>query len=169
MNLQFANNYIMQLLQKSILFSFIIFIAFSCKKVDEINSITEYLSRDDTSSKVLREYKKWVVSEASIERTGLPTITYKVGLPIQNNFNPSNISFVFYSTNNVYTGITEKGVQETGQWRLNDAGTLLEISTTTSGDKFDILKLTKTNLDIKNDETYDDKPAVVTIKMVPSI
>lgn len=130
--------------------------------------MADFLSRDDSDSKILREYKTWIVEEASIVREGQPTLVYKRGQPIQGNFNPSKISFVF-SANNTYQGTDELGKPDSGQWLIEESPAKLKIVSSTSTDSFDIIQLTRTNLDFKNDETVEDKIATVTIKMVQKL
>ena len=142
----------------------------SCKKTDDLSTQSDFLSRDDSDSKILREYKTWVVSEASIVREGQPTLTYKAGQAIQGNFDPSKISFVF-SANNTYQGTDEKGKPESGQWLIDEAVTpiLLKIVTTSASDSFQIIQITRTNFDFKNNEDVEGKVATVTIKMIPKL
>lgn len=147
----------------SILFLFIIF---SCKKDKDLTTLSDFLSRDDSDSKLLREYKTWEVAEGSIVRDGLPTLVYKKGQAIQGNFDPSKITFVF-SSNNTYAGTDEKGKPDNGQWLIEEDGKILKTSTSNSIDTFEILLLNRTNFDFKNDENFDNKKAVVTIKMIP--
>lgn len=130
--------------------------------------MADFLSRDDSDSKILREYKTWIVEEASIVREGQPTLVYKRGQPIQGNFNPSKISFVF-SANNTYQGTDELGKPDSGQWLIEESPAKLKIVSSTSTDSFDIIQLTRTNLDFKNDETVEDKIATVTIKMIQKL
>ncbi|MES2795149.1 MAG: hypothetical protein V4683_04240 [Bacteroidota bacterium] len=156
----------LRLSKLSILSILFIFVAFSCKKEDDLTTMADFLSRDDSDPKILREYKTWVVEEASIVREGQPTLVYNVGQPIQNNFDPSKISFVF-SANNTYQGTDEKGKPESGQWLIDGTLNKLKIVTTTAADSFDIIQLTRTNLDFKNDESVGDLVATVTLKMVP--
>ena len=141
------------------------FVLFSCKKDDDLTTMADFLSRDDSDPKILREYKTWVVEEASIAQEGKPTLVYKRGQPIQGKFDPSKISFVF-SANNTYQGTDELGKPDNGQWVIEESPAKLKIVSSTSTDSFDIIQLTRTNLDFKNDETVEDKVATVTIKMV---
>jgi hypothetical protein len=145
-----------------------IFVLFSCKKDVDLTTMADFLSRDDSDSKILREYKTWIVEEASIVREGQPTLVYKKGQPIQGNFDPSKISFVF-SANNTYQGTDELGKPDSGQWLIEESPAKLKIVSSTSTDSFDIIQLTRTNLDFKNDETIEDKIATVTIKMVQKL
>jgi hypothetical protein len=145
-----------------------IFVLFSCKKDKDLTTMADFLSRDDSDSKILREYKTWIVDEATIVREGQPTLVYKRGQPIQGNFNPSKISFVF-SANNTYQGTDELGKPDSGQWLIEESPAKLKIVSSTSTDSFDIIQLTRTNLDFKNDETVEDKIATVTIKMIQKL
>jgi hypothetical protein len=155
--------------RKFTIFIFLLFVVVaSCKKNDDLTTWSDFLSRDDSDSKILREYKTWVVNEATIERAGQPTLVYKKGQAIQNNFDPSKISFVF-SANNTYQGTDEKGKPESGQWVIDEATKVLKVTTTSSADSFVIVQLTKTNFDFKNDETVDGKVATVTIKMIQKL
>jgi uncharacterized lipoprotein NlpE involved in copper resistance len=146
----------------------IFLVAVSCNKNNEITTPADYLSRDDTDTKILREYKTWVVSEATVEIPNKPTLVYKKGQPIQGNFDPSKISFVF-SSNSTYQGTDEKGRPETGVWQLSTDAKKLSINASNEKSTYNIVQLTKTNLDIANTESYDENNlATVTIKMVPN-
>lgn len=151
----------------SIFIILFILVLSACKKADDLSTLADFLSKDDSDSKILRKYKTWVVSEGSIVREGLPTLIYKKGQPIQGNFDPSKISFVF-SANNTFQGTDEKGKPESGQWLLEESPSILKLVTSQVAESFDIIQLTKTNLDLKNDEKIEDKSAVVIIKMVPN-
>ncbi len=154
--------------KKYTIFTFLfLVIAFSCKKDDVLTTLADFLSRDDSDSKIFREYKTWNVAEASIAQEGKSPILYVKGQPIQNNFDPSKISFVF-SANNTYQGTDEKGKPESGQWVIDESATKLKLVTTSVAESFDIIQLTRTNLDIKNDEIAEGKKVTVTIKMVPN-
>ncbi len=151
----------------SIFAFFFLLIAFSCKKDDDLTTLADFLSRDDSDPKILREYKTWGVTEASIVQEGKATILYVKGKPIQNNFDPSKISFVF-SANNTYQGTDEKGKPESGQWLIEESPSLLKLVTSSVAESFEIIQLTRTNLDIKNDEIAEGKKVTVTIKMAPN-
>jgi hypothetical protein len=152
----------------SVLSIFFLLVLFSCKKDRELTTPSDFLSKDDSDSKIRREYKTWIVQEASIIREGLPTLVYKKGQPIQGNFDPSKITFVF-SSNNTYDSTDEKGNPERGQWIIDETGKTLRLITANSSDSFDIVQLNRTNFDFKNDETVEDKVATVTIKMIPNL
>lgn len=145
-----------------------IFVLFSCKKDKTLTTMADFLSRDDSDSKILREYKTWIVNEASIIRVGQPTLVYKKGQPIQGNFNPSKITFVF-SANKTYQGTDELGKPNSGQWEIVESPAKLKIASSTSTDSFEIIQLTRTNLDFKNDETVGDEIATITIKMIQKL
>jgi hypothetical protein len=144
----------------------IIVLATSCKKNKDLTTFSDLLSKDDSDSKILRQYKTWEMAEAVLTREGLPTLTFKKGQPIQGNFDASKISFVF-SANKTFQGTDEKGKPETGQWVIDDVTKQLKLATSTTADLYDIVQLTKTNFDFKGEDTYEQKLAVVTFKMVP--
>lgn len=148
----------------------LVFVAFSCKKDKTLTTMSDFLSRDNSDSKILREYKTWIVNEASIARVGQPTLVYKKGQPIQGNFDPSKISFVF-SSNKTYQGTDEKGKPDSGKWLIDDAVSpvILKIATTNSVDSFEVIQLTKTNFDFKNSEEVEGNVAEVTIKMIQKL
>jgi hypothetical protein len=156
----------LRLTKKIIFTSLLLVLAFSCKKSNDLTTLSDFLSRDDSDSKILREYKTWEMAEATLVREGLPTLVYKKGQPIQSNFDPSKISFVF-SSNKTFQGTDEKGKPESGTWVIDETAKQLKISNSTTADLYDILQLTKTNFDFKADETYEQKLAVVTLKMIP--
>ncbi len=139
----------------------------ACKKETELSTPADFLSRDDSDTKIKREYKTWEVAEGSIEIPGKPTLLYKKGQAIQGNFDPSKISFVF-SSNNTYQGTDEKGKPESGVWKISEDGKQITINTSTVGGTYKIVQLTRSNFDFANQESYDESTlATVTIKMVP--
>jgi hypothetical protein len=150
----------------SILLMFIGLVAVSCKKANQLTTLSDFISKDDSDQKIPRDYKTWVLEGAEIAQEGKPTIVYKKGQAIQSNFDPSKISFVF-SANNSYQGTDEKGKPESGQWKIEDTTKKLFLSTTTAADSFEIIQITRNNLDIKNNELVEGKPTVVTLKLVP--
>jgi hypothetical protein len=154
----------LRLKKTAILSILCLLIAFSCKKADELSTLADFLSRDDSDPKIPREYKTWVLTEGSIAIKGQPIIVYKKGQPIQGNFDPSKISFVF-SANKTYQGTDEKGKPESGRWEIADNDKKLVISNTNTTDTFDIIQITRDNFDIQNTESVDGKPAIVTLKL----
>jgi hypothetical protein len=151
---------------KSFFILILLFAAFSCKKTNSLSTLSDFLSKDDSDSKILRQYKTWEMAEGTIVREGYPTLVYKKGEAIQGNFDPSKITFVF-SSNKTFQGTDEKGKPESGTWLINETTKQLQVASTTSTDLYDIVQINKTNLDFKATETYDQKPAVVTLKMIP--
>jgi hypothetical protein len=156
------------MIKKILLFCTVLGLLAACQKDDTLSTIADFLARDDSDTKLLREYKTWVVAEASIEVPNQPTLVYKKGQPIQGNFDPSKISFVF-SSNSTYQGTDEKGKPENGVWKISEDGKKITINTSTVGGTYNILTLNKTNFDFANQETIDENNiATVTIKMVPN-
>ncbi len=142
-------------------------ITFSCKKTS-LSTQSDFLSKDDSDPKAIRQYKTWTIIGASVEGTGFTPIIYTKGQPIQGNFDPSKISFVF-SGNNTFQGTDEKGIPTSGKWQVDEVAKTITIQGSTQQDVFKIVQLTKTNFDFSSEEIYKDKPATVTIKMIPKI
>jgi hypothetical protein len=154
----------LKLSKKIIFLSILLIFAFACKKNKDLTTLSDFLSRDDSDPKILREYKTWEMAEGTIEREGLPTLVFKKGQPIQGNFDPSKISFVF-SSNKTFQGTDEKGKPDNGKWEIDEATKKILIAGTSSTDTYEVVQLTRTNFDFKSTETYEQKTALVTLKM----
>jgi hypothetical protein len=150
----------------SILFLLFLLVGASCKKTNKLITLSDFLSRDDSDPKIPREYKTWILEEGSIAQVGIPTIVYKRGQPIQSNFDPSKISYVF-SANNTYQGTDEKGKPEQARWNIDDAGKKLTLFSGNSiYDSFDIIQITRQNFDVKNKEMIEGNEVIVTLKFL---
>lgn len=153
-------------MKRPIAYLLLLFTVFACGRDNELTTLADFLSKDDTDTRILRQYKTWEVGESTIEIPGKPTLVYKKGQPIQGNFDPSKISFVFNSSN-TFQNTDETGKPGQGTWLLSGDKQLILRGGSVDG-TYNILTLNRTNFDYWSTESFDENiDAVVTIKMIP--
>ncbi len=152
------------MLSKILKFSliFVLALCLSCKNDAPLTTLADFISKDDSDSKLRREYKYWTLSQSTITIEGQAPIIYKKGEVIKDNYNPSKLAFLFksdlsYEQTDINGSITE------GQWNVAEDTKKLKIISGLFGDEFNIITANRTVLELQNTESVQGKQAVVTL------
>ncbi|MES2795150.1 MAG: hypothetical protein V4683_04245 [Bacteroidota bacterium] len=120
------------------------------KTEDELLTKTEIVSRT------------WVCEQAELIGA-TKTVIYKKGS--SGNILELKDSFVSFTADGKYSGIDFNSSPQTGTWKFKDNETVAELD---SWDyDFQLVNLTKTNLDFNTQVDYNDKTYDIFVKMVP--
>lgn len=106
--------------------------------------------------------RTWVCEKAEVVGAQKQTI-YQKGA--SGNLLELKDSFVAFTTDGKYTGIDFNAVPQTGSWKFKNNETVAELD---SWDyDFNIVNLSKTNLDFNTQVDFNDNTYDIFVKMVP--
>lgn len=117
---------------------------------------------DENLTKTQMVARTWVCEQAELIGA-TKTIIYKKGS--SGNILELKDSFVTFSADGKYSGIDFNATPQTGSWLFKNNETVAELDAWDYD--FEIVSLSKTNLDFNTKVDYNDKTYDIFVKMVP--
>lgn len=117
---------------------------------------------EGTLTKTQMVARTWVCEQAELIGA-TKTVIYKKGS--SGNILELKDSFVSFTTDGKYSGIDFNATPQTGAWLFKNNETVAELDAWDYD--FEIVNLTKTNLDFNTKVDYNDKTYDIFVKMIP--